>query len=91
MVGADATKDAEHALDKKRRLHESLVYEVRERVQVADVVALELEAGAFSLPEIAERALDHAERVVERMHVRVADVLFLPVEPPLGDPICDRG
>src|SRR5439155_1209196 len=41
---ADAAADAEHRLDEKRRLQQLAVEEMRRGVQVADVVALDLEA-----------------------------------------------
>ena len=43
---ADAAADAEHRLDEQRRLDQAALEEVRRRVQVADVVALDLEARA---------------------------------------------
>ena len=41
---ADAAADAEHRLDEERRLDQPAVEEVRRGVEVADVVALDLEA-----------------------------------------------
>ena len=43
---ADAAQDAEHGLDEQRRLDQPAVEEMGEVVEVADVVALELEPGA---------------------------------------------
>ena len=40
---ADAAEDAEDRLDEERRLHEPAVEEMRQAVEMADVVALELE------------------------------------------------
>src|SRR5205814_9504551 len=45
-VGADAAVDAEDRLDEQRRLDHPVREEVREVVEVPDVVALELEARA---------------------------------------------
>ena len=42
---ADAAQDAEHRLHEQRRLHQAALEEVREVVEMRDVVALELEAG----------------------------------------------
>src|SRR5262249_47055611 len=42
----DAAQDAEHRLDEKWRLDQPAVGEVPQRVEMADVVALDLEAGA---------------------------------------------
>ena len=57
-VGADAAEDAEDGLHEQRRLDQLLVEAVGQVVEVADVVALELEAGAVALP----RSLDDAGR-----------------------------
>ena len=43
---ADAAEDAEHRLHEQRRLDHAAVEEVPQRVEMADVVALDLEAGA---------------------------------------------
>ena len=50
-VRADPAEDPEDALDEQRRLDDAGIEEMGERVEVADVVALELEAG----PERADR------------------------------------
>ena len=47
-VGPDAAEDPKHALDEQRRLDDAGVEEVGERVQVAHVVALELEASPLA-------------------------------------------
>ena len=52
-VGADAAEDAEDRLHEERRLDEPALEEVREVVEVADVVALELEARAAIFAERA--------------------------------------
>ena len=48
-VGADAAEDAEDRLHEERRLDQPAVEEMRQIVEMADVVALELEAGAAAL------------------------------------------
>ena len=45
-MGADAAEDAEHALHEERRLDQAAIGEMGERVEMADVVALDLEARA---------------------------------------------
>ena len=45
-MGPDAAENAEDALHEEGRLHEALIDEMGERVEVADVVALDLEARA---------------------------------------------
>ena len=58
--GADAAEDAEDRLDEQRRLDQAAVEEVRQVVQMADVVALELEARAVASPQRSQDALDVA-------------------------------
>jgi hypothetical protein len=48
-IGADATEDAEDRLHEQRRLHNPALEEMGERVEMADVVALEFEARAAAL------------------------------------------
>ena len=43
-VRADAAEDAEHRLDEERRLDDAAVGEMAQRIEMADVVALDLEA-----------------------------------------------
>ena len=53
-IGADAAENAEDRLHEQRRLHQLAVEEMRERVEMADVVAFELEARAVALAEVLE-------------------------------------
>src|SRR5690349_16260828 len=46
-MSADAAENAEHRLHEERRLHELTVQKVREVVEVARIVTLELKAGAM--------------------------------------------
>jgi hypothetical protein len=48
--GADAAQDAEDRLHEERRLDQPAIEEMGEGVEVADVVALELEARAAPSP-----------------------------------------
>ena len=57
-LGADAAEDAEDQLHEQRRLDELALEHVREVVEVADVVALELEAGAVRLADLLQDVLD---------------------------------
>ena len=52
-IGADAAEDAEDRLHEERRLDQAAVEEVRQVVEVADVVALELEARAAAFAQSA--------------------------------------
>src|SRR5690349_14274819 len=60
---SDAAQDAEDRLHEQRRLQELAVEEMRQRVQMADVVAFAFEAGAAAMPELADEALDLREGV----------------------------
>ena len=50
---ADAAEDAEDRLHEQRRLDQLAVEEMRQRVEMADVVAFEFEARAVALAELA--------------------------------------
>ena len=52
------------ALDQERRGHELAIGEMRERIEMADVVALELESRAELLADLAHDALDERHVVV---------------------------
>jgi hypothetical protein len=49
MVGADAAQYAENGLHKERRLDQTAIDKMRQIVEVSDIVALVLEAGAALL------------------------------------------
>ena len=76
---ADAAEDAEHALDEQRRLHDAAIEEMLGRVQVADVVALDLEARAVRRAR-GQDVLDVLERVLEDAVVGRLEILPLPVD-----------
>ena len=67
---ADAALQAEHGLDEQRRLHQALLEEVVEVVEMRGVVALELEARA-GLRQRLQHVFDVLEGVAEH------DVLVL--------------
>jgi hypothetical protein len=75
---ANAAEDSEHALDEERRLDDAALEEVMRRIQVADVVALDLEAGAVARAR-GQDVLDILERVAEDPRVRACQILALPV------------
>jgi hypothetical protein len=64
-IGADAAEDAEDRLHEERRLDQPAVDEMRQVVEVADVVAFELEARAVALAQVAQDVLDVLEGVAE--------------------------
>src|SRR6267142_1036295 len=70
---ADAAADAEHRLDEERRLEQPPVDEVRRHVEVADVVALDLEARVVLRARL-EDVGDVLERVLEDAVVRPGEV-----------------
>ena len=77
-IGADAAEYAKDGLHKERWLHEAAIEEVGEVIEVADVVALELEAGAVR-PHRLQQALDVGEGITEDMPPRHLEVAWLPV------------
>ena len=74
---ADAAENAEHALHEERRLHETPVDEVGKRVEMPDVVALNLEPRAV-IGASRENRLDIGEGVLEDMIARPFEVGLLP-------------
>ena len=75
---ADAAQNAEHRLHEERRLDHAAVGEVAQRVEVADVVALDLEAGAVVFAG-GEDVLDVGEGVPEDTLARAFQIGLLPV------------
>ena len=64
-IGADAAQNAQHELDEQRPRDQPAVTEMRQRIEVADVVALELEARAAALAQSFKHALHVGEGVLE--------------------------
>ena len=83
-LGPDAAEDPEHALDEQRRLDDTGVEEVRERVQMPDVVALELEAGPLRA-DGPHDPLDVREGVAKDKVAGLLEVVPFPVVLELGD------
>src|SRR3954451_23835833 len=79
-MNADPAADAEHRLDEERRLHETSIEEVRRGVEMADVVALELESRAVAAAG-AENLRDVCEGVLEESCFRASQVVWFPFEP----------
>ena len=78
-VGADAAEDAEDRLHEQRRLDQPALEEVGEVVEVADVVALELEARAVVSPS-SLRMYSMSLKVLRKMKSRDAlEIRRLPV------------
>ena len=75
---ADAAEDAEHRLHEHRRLHHAALEEVLQRVEMPDVVALDLEARAV-LGAGREDVFDVLERVLEDAVARAFEIRLLPV------------
>src|SRR5260221_9589184 len=78
-IGGDADENPEDALHQERRLHQLAVEEMSERIEMADIVALELEARAVRLAEVLEDVFDVLEGVAEDEVARVLEMLALPV------------
>ena len=87
LVGADAAEDAEDGLHEERRADQPPVEEVGEVVEMADIVALELETGAVRLSQILQDAFYILESISEYEVVRAAQIGLLPVVFPLLDAV----
>ena len=70
-IGADAAENAEDRLHEERRLDEPAVEEMRQGVEMADVVAFELEARAAALAQ-SSRIVSMSWKVLRKMKSRVA-------------------
>ena len=76
-LGADPAEDAEDGLDEERRLDESAVDEMRQIVEVPDVIALELEARS-EIAEFAHAALDLGEGIRQDEIGRACEIGLFP-------------
>src|ERR1700733_13232331 len=83
---ADTAQQAEYALNKKRRFGELAFDEMREVVQMRNVVALELEARAVRAAR-SQDELDVLERILEDQVAAVGEVLALPVVLEVLEPV----
>src|SRR2546430_9910634 len=78
-VGAVPAENAEDRLNEEGRLDQPPVDEMRQIVEVPDIVAFELEAGAATLAQILQDPLDVLESVAEDEVPRHFEVLALPL------------
>ena len=76
-MGADAALQSEHCLDEQRALHQTLVEEVFQIVEMRGVVAFELEPRAVARTT-RQDVLDLAERVAKD-DILVAEIAALPL------------
>src|SRR3712207_4386005 len=88
-MGPDAPENAEDRLHEQRRLNDSLLEVERQVVEVADVVALELEAGPANA-KVGDDGFDVLERVLEDEVARHLQVVGLPLVPEIPDPVEHR-
>ncbi len=82
---ADAAENAEDRLDEERRLDDAAIGEMREVVEMADIVALELEARA-KVGQPRHRAFDLGEGVGHDEVLGHRQIFGLPGMLELGDP-----
>src|SRR5258708_7662900 len=76
-VRPDAAADAEHRLDEKRRLHQAPLEKMRRGIEMADVVALDLEAR-FILRAGLQDEGNVLEAVLENSVIRTREIRPLP-------------
>src|SRR5262245_56479770 len=77
-VRSDAAEDAEDALHEEGRLDDAAIGKMRERIEMADVIALDLETRAV-LGASRENVLDILEGVLEDALARAFEIGPLPV------------
>src|SRR6202008_750339 len=75
---SDAAKDAEHRLHEERRLHQSPVEEVPQGIEMADVITLNLEAGAIP-GACRENVFDVREGILEHSRTGPFQIRLLPL------------
>jgi hypothetical protein len=78
-MGADTAQDAEHRLHEQRRLDEAALEEMRQVIEVPDVVAFELEPGVVVSAGL-QHEFDIPERVAENEIAGAFQVRLLPIE-----------
>ena len=77
-VGADSAEDAHDALNEQRRLDQPAVDEVGQVIDMGNVVALKLEAGAVGAAG-GQDTLDVGEGVLEDQVAAVLQVAPFPI------------
>src|SRR6185437_3585001 len=82
-VGADAAENAEDRLHEERRLDQLAVKEMRQRVEMADIVAFELELRAAALAKRLKDLLDSLEGIPKNEIPGILQMLGFPVVFPL--------
>ena len=82
-IRADAAHDAEDALHEERRLHQAAIGEVRQIVEMADVIAFEFEACA-QRSELAHPSLDLREGIRQDEILGGFQIRLLPAVAPVG-------
>src|SRR5260370_36729847 len=75
---ADSAENAEPALNEERRLDQSAIDKMRKRIDMPDIVALDLEPRAV-VGASREDPLDISERVLEDAVARSFQIRPLPV------------
>src|SRR3984893_16986741 len=78
-IGTLTAQNAEDRLHEERRRDELSVEEMRERVEMTDVVALELESRAVALAEAFQDSLDIRKRVAKNPVTRGLEERLLPL------------
>src|SRR5450756_2761732 len=79
-MAADASENAEHRLHEQRRLDQAAIEEMLERVEMADIIALDLEtgvifrAGSEDVFNVSEGVLEHA--LLGPFQIRLFPVVF---------------
>src|SRR3546814_15833049 len=80
----DSTHDAENELDEEWRLHQPLIDEIGQIVEMADVIAFMLELATLS-SHCLKYISYILERVPEDIVVAAENIGLLPIMLPLGD------
>src|SRR5204862_7036904 len=83
-IGANAAANPENALDQERRLESPPLNKIGQIIEVADVIALELETRPAAIAKCAYQGVEHGERIRVNRSVALFEIGSLPVEFPIG-------
>src|SRR5690606_26551382 len=75
---SDAAQNPEYRLHQQRWLHQSALKEMRQRVEMTDIVTLELETRAAAFAEILQNSFDIGKRVAKNEIAAVLEMLAFP-------------
>src|ERR1700737_5551564 len=77
-IGTDTAENAKDRLHEERRLDQTAVEEMREIIQMADIITFELEPGAAALPQLFQDPFNVGESITENEIARHLEMPRFP-------------